>query len=288
MPLLYYWRSDNHRRDLDEGAAYHLNQSNSLLHGIGPGGSLWAFTRRRDDTYVMAAELVIRAKTHNPPGYRYGPYRVYGDLDRSRYFRMEGQPSADGLIRSLSVKAKARVLGQSFQGHAAVRRLNTEDDAVLRAWCADLKVETRARLVPESLVEGAFESGDAATLERVLTDPQAGVSPERRAWLRAGFARNRQLVHELRALYGGACQLCGEDPGQRYRHPICEAHHLQWLSRGGADSVCNLILLCPNHHRAVHACDAQLDHRDRVMLFGDTVEPVVLDRHLWRVPCLAG
>ena len=85
MPLLYYWRGENYRRDLDEGAAYHLNQSNPLLHQIGVGDSLWAFTRRAEDgAYVMAAELVVRSKTMNPPGYRYGPYRLWGDLQRSR------------------------------------------------------------------------------------------------------------------------------------------------------------------------------------------------------------
>jgi hypothetical protein len=30
MPLLYYWRGDNYRRDLDMGAGYHLNQANPV------------------------------------------------------------------------------------------------------------------------------------------------------------------------------------------------------------------------------------------------------------------
>ena len=34
MPLLYYWRDDNYRDDLDRGAAYHLNQGNPALHDI--------------------------------------------------------------------------------------------------------------------------------------------------------------------------------------------------------------------------------------------------------------
>ena len=90
MPLLYYWRGDNYRRDLDYGAGYHLNQANPLLHAIEIGDSLWAFTRRPDGQYVLAAELVIRAKTLNPPTFRYGRYRVWGDLRRSRYDRVPG------------------------------------------------------------------------------------------------------------------------------------------------------------------------------------------------------
>lgn len=82
MPPLYYWRGDNYARDLDLGVAYHLNQANPLLHEVELGDSLWAFTRRRDGVYVLAAELVASAKTLNPKGYRYGPYRLWCDLPR--------------------------------------------------------------------------------------------------------------------------------------------------------------------------------------------------------------
>jgi hypothetical protein len=58
---------------------FHLNQASPLLHQIGIGNSLWAFTRRSDHRYALAAELVISAKTMNPHGFRYGPYRVWGD-----------------------------------------------------------------------------------------------------------------------------------------------------------------------------------------------------------------
>lgn len=65
MPLLYYWRGDNYRRDLDLGAGYHLNQGSPRLHDIELGDSLWAFTRLENGRYVLAAELVVRAKTFN-------------------------------------------------------------------------------------------------------------------------------------------------------------------------------------------------------------------------------
>lgn len=66
MTLLYFWRGDNYRRDLDMGAGYHLNQSNSMLHSVPIGDSLWAFTRNRNGDYVMAAELFTaqRRETH--------------------------------------------------------------------------------------------------------------------------------------------------------------------------------------------------------------------------------
>lgn len=55
--LLYYWRGDNYRRDLDLGAGYHLNQGSPRLHDLDLGDSLWAFTRLENGRYV---EPVIR------------------------------------------------------------------------------------------------------------------------------------------------------------------------------------------------------------------------------------
>lgn len=77
MPLLYYWRPDNYRRDLDWGAAYHLNQASRTMHEIELGDSLWAFTHNEQGDYVLAAELVVRAKTFNRRGFEYGRYRVW-------------------------------------------------------------------------------------------------------------------------------------------------------------------------------------------------------------------
>ena len=88
MPLIYYWRGDNYRRDLDEGAAYHLNQKNPLLHEIDIGDSLWAFTRRIDGAYILAAELVVSSKTVNHEGYKYGRYRLRDEETNCTSFRI--------------------------------------------------------------------------------------------------------------------------------------------------------------------------------------------------------
>jgi 5-methylcytosine-specific restriction protein A len=113
--LLYFWRGDNYRRDLDHGVGFHLNQANPLLHQIGIGESLWAFTRKTDARYVLAAQLVISAKTMNPRGFRYGPYRVWGDLRRSQYFSVDGQPDISALIRlALAIVARRPPLSAPF------------------------------------------------------------------------------------------------------------------------------------------------------------------------------
>ena len=281
MPLLYYWRRDNYRKDLDYGASYHLNQGNPVMHEVETGDSLWAFTRTADGRYVLAAELIVQAKTMNRPDFRYGDYRVWGDVDRSRYFRVEGAPSVERIIRFLSIRTEAQVLGRSFQGHAAVRKITDDDHRILRKAARDLPLEPRARILPEEKLEAALIMGDRSSVEQLVHEEKPGVAEERKQYLyEEAPQRNPNLVGRLQNLYEGHCQICWWDPVSEYGEPLCEGHHIQWLSRGGDDDFDNLMLVCPNHHRAIHRCDAPLDWGDMAYDFGDHREVVAMDRHL--------
>jgi 5-methylcytosine-specific restriction enzyme A len=280
MPLLYYWRGDNYARDLDFGVAYHLNHANPLLHEIELGDSLWAFTRRHDSVYVLAAELVASAKTLNPKGYRYGPYRLWGDLRRSRYFRADGQPDVTTLIRNLNIRAGGDVLGRAFQGYSAVRRITEAGHQLLAAYAAHLLPEPRARLVPEERLEALLVAGDEEAMSVLMRDEAPGLAEERRRYLMTEtIRRDRQHVETLRDLYDGRCQICEWAPRARYGTDVCEAHHVRWLSRGGEDALTNMVLICPNHHRAIHRVDAPFDFVQRAFVTPSAPEALALTLH---------
>ena len=281
MTLLYYWRGDNYRRDLDMGAGYHLNQSNPLLHQIEIGDSLWAFTRNRSGQYVLAAELVVKAKTENPPNFRYGRYRIWGDIHLSRYFQVDGQPNIEQIIRSLSCKADARILGQSFQGLSAVKHITQHDNLILQAIARSLPLEPRARILPEEKLEATLLLQDPLAVENLILQENAGVAEERRAYLyNQAPSRNHRLVEELQELYQGQCQICLWHPREHYGHDLCQGHHIHWLSRGGDDELTNMILVCPNHHSAIHKTDAPLDFNDMAFDFVIRREYLQLNLHL--------
>ena len=207
MPLLYSWRGDNYRRDLDFGAGFHLNQDTPALDDIALGDSLWAFARRLDGTYVFAAELAAKARTLNPRRYRCGRYPLWGDLQRSRYVATEGQSDITPLIRSLSVTARGDQLGRVFRGHAAVRRLVPEDDAVLRTYAVSIPLEPRARLLPEERLEALLLTRDEASVAALVQSEPTGLIEARRAYLIGeAIRRSRALVEELRALQDRRCQ----------------------------------------------------------------------------------
>jgi 5-methylcytosine-specific restriction protein A len=284
MSLLYYWHRDNYKRDLDMGAGYHLNQANSIMHELYPGQSLWAFTRASDGRYALAVELVVRAKTFNPPNFRYGKYRLWGDLQKSRYFQVDHQPNIEQVIRSLSLKTSAVYLGQSFQGNAAVRRISTADHLILTSVAKHLPLESRARILPEEKLEAIVLLGDEKAVENlVLTEP-SGIAERRKEYLFGpAITRNSQLAHQLHELYEGKCQICLWNPKDKYGYTLCHGHHIQWLSRGGEDVLENMALVCPNHHAAIHRCDAPLDYKDLAFDFQNFRETLQLNQHLPRL-----
>ena len=79
MTLLYHWRRENYVEDvprLDPASGLELEQSSPVFAQAQPGERLWAFTRRGDGTYVLAAQLRVARVEETGPGAHYGRYRV--------------------------------------------------------------------------------------------------------------------------------------------------------------------------------------------------------------------
>lgn len=281
MNILYYWRPDNYQRDRRFGFGYHLNQNSPVLARVAEGDTVWAFTRDRIGRYVLAAALVVRAVTRNPPSYRYGRYRVWGDLDRTRYFDVDASPGAEQLIRHLRIAARAETLGRSFQGHSAVRPLHVADHQLLDGFSADLPVLRKVGIYPEDEFEARLLLGPGARDLLLADGSEANAVRRRYLFETVDVTRARRHVESLQKAYAGRCQICLFDPRARYGRRLCHGHHIQWLSRGGEDEIENMVLVCPNHHTAVHQADAVFDYGDLTFRFANgLIEAIRLNQHL--------
>lgn len=142
MSVLIFWKGNNYYKDMKySGKSYVFNQNNELILDIKDGQHTWIFTRRRDKTYVLALDLAAIGNQVNQPnmsGYSYGKYQVKGDKKNSRYFNVEQGKDIEMLIRSLSFKPQAAILGQSFRGRNGVRKLTDYDDEKLIAFASGL------------------------------------------------------------------------------------------------------------------------------------------------------
>lgn len=59
----------------------------------------------------------------------------------------------------------------------------------------------------------------------------------------------------------GICELCAQPApfSDAKGEPHLETHHVEWLARGGDDSLLNTVALCPNCHRRMHVLDLKED-----------------------------
>jgi hypothetical protein len=286
MDMLAYWKWENYVRDLDEGAGFNFNSNQERLHSaLKPGERLWLVSGRRRQggiQYLLLGCLQVVAKTFNPPGYKYGKYRVWGDIQHSAYFTANGPDLSDLLLkfefRPRNPVAARAVIGQSLQ---TMRCLATTDVNLLLAWAKGLSLERRAyQVVDEVNLERAYEVSEDAVREAVA-EYHVGVSEARKLTLQREYSRNRGLVEQLHNLYNGRCQLCGFDPELVYGVRACCGHHIVYLSRGGRDELENMMLVCPNHHEVIHAAGSVFDFKDLHYLFPkNRREPLVLNRHL--------
>ena len=141
MAVLFFWKGDNYTRDMANGPEYHLNQDSSRMASLRPGDHVWAFTRREDKTYVLAADLVVVGVSKNRPGAdgaEYGKNHVDGDRRSSRYFDVSVGPDVEPAIRGMGFDPKDRALGSGFQGLAAVKPLPAHHERILRSFASGL------------------------------------------------------------------------------------------------------------------------------------------------------
>lgn len=92
---------------------------------------------------------------------------------------------------------------------------------------------------------------------------------------------NTSIIRQLKKLYDGQCQLCGEKPFPDYDIDICEAHHISYFSESQNNDASNIIIICPNHHRLIHKTNPCFDSGNRTFQFSDgTTMDLKLDLHL--------
>ena len=143
MPLLYHWQQDQFLRDNSGpmvGDDLALSQNSPVLQGA-MDERMWVFTHDCEGRYVLAASVHIESVQES--GSAFGSYTVVPRPGSTVRYRMVN-PSVDvePTIRSLSIAPKAKILGHSFQGPNAVRRLSPEDDLKLLEFAARLKHAT--------------------------------------------------------------------------------------------------------------------------------------------------
>ncbi len=75
------------------------------------------------------------------------------------------------------------------------------------------------------------------------------------------YERDQYVSLETKRRAKGYCELCKQPSPfvDKKGDPYLETHHVEWISRGGDDSLENTVALCPNCHRRMHVLDNAAD-----------------------------
>jgi 5-methylcytosine-specific restriction protein A len=75
--------------------------------------------------------------------------------------------------------------------------------------------------------------------------------------------RNAYVSEYAKRRANGICQLCDQQAPyfNKKGEPHLHTHHIEWLSRGGEDTIYNTVALCPNCHDKMHVLDLDEDVR---------------------------
>jgi hypothetical protein len=98
---------------------------------------------------------------------------------------------------------------------------------------------------------------DASVMRVVLSERSEPLDVGRRSKVVPPSLRRAVIVRDRRCRF----------PGCDRPHTWCDAHHIVHWADGGPTALSNLILLCRQHHRAIHAGRARLDMDDGVPVF---------------------
>ena len=180
-------------------------------------------------------------------------------------------------------------LSRTYEGQDNARDIDPVDEQVilpLIQWGLAEYPRPELQLVPAGGLAQRF--GRTATLsviynhDRIL---QLREEPSIYSVNAEEFYRNPLLAEELKSYYDFRCQICGQDFRPRYDVRVADTHHIQYLSEGGRDLSTNIIVVCPNHHRVIHATHANFDPTSTTYQYPNGLqERLILPDHLVNAP----
>ena len=128
-------------------------------------------------------------------------------------------------------------------------------------WVASMPILEQAFLEEHvKLTDQSLHRSNKERLARLVSAPAYASEVH---VLRTEFQRNTDVVATVLIAAKGYCDLCrAQAPFKRDSDgtPYLEVHHIVSLSKGGEDSLNNVVALCPNCHREMHHGQNQKTH----------------------------
>ena len=165
-----------------------------------------------------------------------GVYTFVGEMELCREPIEEIQPDEDGRLRKVYVFPLKLIEG-------VIPTVDKELDNEL----LEKRVKKVKRKSNKQHIERRAKSASGTPGTRQVTS--------------TSYTRDPYVVAYTLDRANGICELCNNPaPFQKKDGtPYLEVHHIQWLAKGGEDTIANTVALCPNCHKKMHILNLPKD-----------------------------
>lgn len=212
--------------------------------------------------------------TYNPNG---GFYESLGYEE----VRQKENPPWQNSIRKVSEKAFRAILSAAnldfewIQGLFSLDFYNSVNDAdknLFNNFLKDLR---------EQEIEDLLENATDEDIEKILSNLDCSGYIEVRNTLQKVRKASRKTITSLKEIYNHTCQICGVNHMGEYGVNVAEAHHIEYFCESQNHQPSNIVILCPTHHRLMHAGKAIFDRERRTFVYENGYEEVLkINKHL--------
>lgn len=124
------------------------------------------------------------------------------------------------------------------------------------------------------------ELGEKAA-ESILDDTDDNAAIYLRTKLVKVRKLTKQIILNLKSIYGYRCQICGQCIGEPYGAKLIHAHHIDYFTKSFNNNTSNILIVCPNHHGIIHELNPVFNRQTKEFYYPNGyVDKLIVNYHL--------
>lgn len=157
--------------------------------------------------------------------------------------------------------AEYTFIGRVNLSSAPYQEIQADNKGLSRhVWIFPIKLANEFFAIDEKVISKSYQSKElkAKRLSDAELEKRAKLNSSRPTSIRnvevQQYERSVFICELAKRKAKGICQLCKQPApfNNAKGEPYLETHHIEWLAKGGEDSIQNTVALCPNCHRKMH------------------------------------
>lgn len=154
------------------------------------------------------------------------------------------------------LNAMLRLYGKSIKQNAFIHVPKGYNGKVF-----DLEGQRALSALDEQELEKKVQMSESE-FEKWLLSASGEASIEVRQGVKKIRRYQQSVIKRLKEKYAGKCQICGWSSLDEFGVDISEAHHIEHFSKTMNNKPSNIVIVCPTHHRLLHATHATLNREE--------------------------